>query len=152
MNTTKNKPNAVSKKKPTIKERKFASLKAQGKTNVEAYAEAGYSINKDKQINAVAASQINSRPHVQKLIDDALEKQGFTPEWAVIQLGKVASQDKEIGAKRLAAKDILELHGWNKAERPTMTLDIKNAFFGGGRQEGGRKQSGSTQYIEAEEN
>lgn len=108
-------------------------------------------MNKDKQVNAVAASQINQRPHVQKLIDDALAKHGYNPEWAVVQLGKVAEQDKEIGAKRLAAKDILELHGWNKAERPTMTLDIKNAFFGGGRQVGGR-QNEPTEYIEAEEN
>lgn len=120
-------------KKLTPKERKFVKSKIEGKTNRQAYKDAGYSIMKRESMD-VAASQINNKPHIQKAIDDALEKLGGTPEWAVQQLMKVAEQDEEIGAKRLAAKDILELHGWNKSERPTVQLDIRNQFFSKGRQ------------------
>lgn len=114
-------------KKPTLKERKFAKLIVQGEHGYKAYNKA-YSPQK-KEVAMVAASQVKARPHVQKLIEDALEAQGATPEWAVAQLMKVAAQDEEIGAKRLAAKDILELHGWNKADRPTVQVQFKNAFF-----------------------
>ena len=131
-------------KKPTIKERKFAIAKVKGKTNIEAYKEAGYKMVGNSA--AVDASKVKSRPHVQKLIEDALEAQGLSAEWAVAQLGKVARQDDELGAKRLASKDILELHGWNKTDRPTLQLDIKNAFFANA-----RKPDDKTRYIEAEE-
>lgn len=117
-------------KKLTPKERAFVKAKVQGKTNRQAFLEAGYSKNDKQAVMDVAASKINNKPHIQQAIDTALQKLGATPEWAVGELMKVAAQDKEIGAKRLAAKDILELHGWNKADRPTLQLDIKNAFFG----------------------
>lgn len=122
---------------------KFAKAKVEGKTNLEAYKEAGYKMTGPSA--QVDASIVKNRPHVQKAIEDALLKHGLSPEWAVQQLGKVAGQDEELGAKRLASKDILELHGWNKADRPTLTLDIKNAFFGRG-----RETDDKTRYIEAE--
>lgn len=126
------------KKKLTIKQKKFVKAKVEGKTNIEAYAEAGYSTN-NKDVVKVESSRLKNRPHIQAAIEEALEINGATPEWAVRQLKKVAEQDDELGAKRLASKDILELHGWNKADRPTMQLDIKNAFFGNGRETGERK-------------
>lgn len=130
-------------KKLTIKEMKFAKAKVEGKDNLTAYREAGYKMTGNSA--KVDASIVKNRPHVQRAIEEALDKHGLTPEWAVQQLGKVAQQDEELGAKRLASKDILELHGWNKADRPTLTLDIKNAFFGRG-----RETDDKTRYIEAE--
>jgi phage terminase small subunit len=132
-------------KKPTIKEKKFIKAKVQGKTHAEAYLAAGYAPN-NKNVMTVAGSVIAKRPHVQQAIEAALEAQGLTPEWAVAQLGKVASQDEELGAKRLASKDILELHGWNKNERPNLELNIKNAFF-----QGGRRNNDAVIDVEAEE-
>lgn len=120
------------KKKLTVKEKKFVAAKVQGKTHKIAYAEAGYKMRGPSA--AVDASVVYNKPHIQQAIDDALALHGATPEWAVKQLMKVAQQDEEVGAKRLASKDILELHGWNKADRPTLTLDIKNAFFGQARE------------------
>lgn len=120
-------------RKLNVRERKFVKAKVQGKSNLQAAAEAGYSV-KNKEAAAVYASNVNTRPHIQEAINQALESQGATPEWAVAQMMKVAAQDEEMGAKRLAAMNILELHGWNKADRPTLELNIKNAsFFNQGR-------------------
>lgn len=119
------------KKKLTMKERKFVKLKIQGKTNSDAY-NGSYSPQK-AEVARVAGSVVGSRPHVQQAIEDALQAQGMTPEWAVAQLKKVAEQDEELGAKRLAAKDALELMGWNKSHRPQVTLEVKSAFFEGRR-------------------
>ncbi len=121
------------KKKLSIRDRKFVRNKVLGMTNAQAYVEAGFKAT-TKEIANVHGSIKHRKPHIQDAIDEALTKHGLSPEWAVEQLGKVAEQDAEIGAKRLAAKDILELHGWNKSERPTMQLQVKNAFFGNGRQ------------------
>ena len=120
----------------TGKQRKFVKAKVEGMNNMEAYADAGYS-TKNRDVVKAQSSTLRNKPHIQKAIDDALELHGATPEWAVKQLMSVAKQDKEIGAKRLASKDILELHGWNKADRPTLKLEVKNAFFQGGRDRGG---------------
>lgn len=138
---------ATKKKKLTIKEKKYVAGRAQGLTQVKAARQANYLPNANDNTLRQAAHNVEKRPHVQQAIDDALAMHGLTPEWAVAQLGKVAAQDDELGAKRLASKDILELHGWNKAERPTMQLDIKNAFFGNGRTVDGNQ----ARYIEAEE-
>lgn len=122
-------------KKPTTKERKYLKARIGGKTKKDAYKLA-YSANTNDNVIQVAANKIEKRPHIQAAIEAALEAQGLTPEWAVAQLGKVAEQDDEIGAKRLAAKDLLELHGWNKNERPTVQIQMKNAFFQSGRDTG----------------
>jgi phage terminase small subunit len=119
-------------KKLTHKERKFVKQKIAGASDAEAYNSA-YS-PQNNNVARVAAHKVKNRPHVQQAIEAALEAQGLTAEWAVAQLGKVAAQDDELGAKRLASKDILELHGWNKNERPTVQIQMKNAFFQTGRQ------------------
>lgn len=122
-------------KKLTVKEKKFAAERIAGKSQLEAARAANYLPNANDATLRVEATKINRRPHVQQAINDALELHGATPEWAVAQLMKVAGQDEELGAKRLASKDILELHGWNKQDRPTVQLQVKNAFFQGGRTE-----------------
>ena len=127
----------MTQRKLTSKQRKLVKAKIQGKNNIEAFREAGYAIPSSDTALRVNASRAVNQPHIQQVINDALASQGLTPEWAVAQLGKVAAQDDEIGAKRLAAKDILELHGWNKLERPTMQLQVKNAFFQAGRNKEG---------------
>lgn len=121
------------KQKLTIKETKFAAAKIAGKKDLDAYAEAGYSVNKNSQINAVAASQIKARPNVQAAIDAGLAKAGLTPEYAIEQLAKIVAQDEEMGAKRLAIKDALELHGWNKADKPQVHVKIEGSFFSAAR-------------------
>jgi hypothetical protein len=127
------------KKKPlNVREKKFVKAKIQGKTNLAAFEEAGYSVN-NRASAQVEASKKNTSPHIQQAIEEALAMHGLTPEFAVQQLGKVAAQDEELGAKRLASKDLLELHGWSKNERPTLQLQVKNAFFNGGRQVTERK-------------
>lgn len=130
-----------------MKERKFVKARVSGKNLAESY-KAGYSANTNYNVMRVAGGKVEKRPHVQQAIEAALEAQGLTPEWAVAQLGKVAKQDEELGAKRLASKDILELHGWNKNERPNLELNIKNAFFQGGRQS---RSNDDVIDVEAEE-
>lgn len=118
----------------SVKEKKFVKARVQGKTQAQAYVEAGYAPYSTKNATAVEAHHIDKRPHIQKAIDDALLAQGATPEWAVSQLMKVAKQDEEMGAKRLASMNILELHGYNKTDKPQLQLEIKNAqFFSKGR-------------------
>ena len=127
--------------KLTIKEKKFAAAKVAGKSNREAYELAGYSKNMNRNTTDVAASMIKGRPNVQAAIDAALAKHGLTPEYAVGQLAKIVAQDEEIGAKRLAIKDTLELHGWNKADRPQVHVKFEGSFF---------KQSRGNDFIEGE--
>jgi phage terminase small subunit len=119
----------VKGQKLTIKEKKFVAAKVSGKTNRDAFKEAGYSTNSNMNTLDVAASLVNHRPNVQAAIDAGLAKAGLTPEYAIEQLAKIVSQDDEMGAKRLAIKDTLELHGWNKAERPQVHLVVEGEFF-----------------------
>lgn len=117
------------KKRLTTKERKFVNAKVKGLTNVDAYKQAGYSIT-SKKVASVNAAKVRVKPHIQEAIDDALSFHEATPEFAVGRLKAIAAQEKEIGAARLASKDILELHGWRKNERPTVSLTVNQAFFG----------------------
>lgn len=119
----KNDPNRL-----TIKQKKFVANKVAGKKNAEAYVQAGYKAT-TRNVAEVEGSRLTNKPNIQAAIDKALEFHGATPEFAVGVLKQVADQEDEIGAKRLAAKDILELHGWRKDERPQMSLNIKQAFF-----------------------
>ena len=121
-------------KKLKPKEKKLVKAVVQGKSQAQAFAEAGYAVPKTENGLRVNASKKVNQPHIQQAINDALESQGATPEWAVAQMMKVAAQDDEMGAKRLAAMNILELHGWNKTERPQVQLQVKNAFFQNGRE------------------
>lgn len=118
----------------TVKQRKFIKYKVMGDTNIGAYENAGYKINPKRSVAYTNATNLKKKPKIQQAIDEALEKLGLTPEWAVEQLAKVAAQDDELGSKRLASKDLLELHGWKKGDRPTMALQINSNFFGGGRE------------------
>lgn len=122
------KPAQPIKKKLTGKERKYAIAKIKGATNIDAYKQAGYAIAKPNTMKN-EASIINKRPHIQAVINEALERENLTPELAVSELKKIVVQDKEIGAKRLAIRDTLELHGWRKDDRPTLSISVKNAFF-----------------------
>jgi hypothetical protein len=128
----------MKKKELNIREKRFVKAKVEGKTNLQAFKEAGYSVN-NKEAAQVAASVKKNQPHIQEAINQALELHGATPEWAVLQLKHVAEQNDELGAKRLATMNILELHGWSKNERPTLQLQVKNAFFDSGRQTQERK-------------
>src|SRR5690606_31001517 len=112
----------------TIKQRKFVAAKIAGKKNAEAYLEAGYKAS-TRGIAEAEASRLTNKPNIQAAIDQALEMHGATPEFAVGRIKQIAEQTDEIGAARLAAKDILELHGWRKGEQPGLTLNVKNAFF-----------------------
>lgn len=116
------------KKELNIREKRFVAAKVRGLKHLDAMKEAGYTVGK-KQTAMVRASQKMAEPHIQIAIRDALAISGATPEFAVKQLVKVAEQDEELGAKRLASKDILELHGWNKADRPTMNIEFSGNFF-----------------------
>lgn len=117
----------------TIKQKKFVAAKVSGKTNDAAYVAAGYKAS-NNNVARVEGSKLLNKPSIQIAIDKALEYHGATPEFAVGELVKVARQEDELGAKRLAAKDLLELHGWRKDDRPTVSLNIKSAFFNTSRQ------------------
>lgn len=80
-------------------------------------------------VAAVRSSRMLKNDNVRQAIDDALQFHEATPEFAVGRLKKIAEQEKELGASRLASKDLLELHGWNKQSSPTVVLDVKQAFF-----------------------
>jgi len=120
------------KRKLTIREQKLVKNRIEGMTQAEAFVKAGYS-QTTKNGTAVNAHKKINQPHIQEAINDALQLHGATPEFAVKRLKEIAEQEKEIGAARLASKDILELHGWNKNERPNLQLNVKNAFFGAAR-------------------
>jgi phage terminase small subunit len=121
-------PTTAPTKRLTIKQKKFVAAKIAGKTNHAAYVEAGYSA---PTLNTATSegSKLHRKPSIQAAIDKALEFHEATPEFAVGRLKSIAAQDVEIGAARLASKDILELHGWRKDERPQVSLNIKQAFF-----------------------
>jgi len=112
----------------TIKQKKFVAAKVSGKKNAEAYLAAGYSAN-TRNVAEAEGSRLTHKPNIQAAIDKALEFHGATPEFAVGRLKQIAEQEDEIGAARLASKDILELHGWRKDQRPQVSLTIKGSFF-----------------------
>lgn len=122
------------KKELNFREKRFVAAKVKGLKHVEALKEAGYQVS-TKKTAVVKASQKLKEPHIQAAIRDALAISGATPEFAVKQLVKVAEQDEELGAKRLASKDILELHGWNKADKPSMNIEFSGNFFNEARQD-----------------
>lgn len=114
-------------KKLTDKQKRFVKNRVEGKNQTEAYVQA-YGA-KNRKYAKEQGSLTAKKPHIQHAIDEALKKKGLTPEYAVEKLKEVIDQDKEIGAKRLAVKDALELMGFNKAERAQSVLTIENAFF-----------------------
>lgn len=111
-------------------------------TNATKSAAVSHNLDNPKSA-AVQGSRMLRDANIRQAIDAALEAHGATPEFAVGRLKAIAEQDKEIGASRLAAKDILELHGWQRGDRPTLTLNVKQAFF---------KRSRATNPIDIEPN
>ncbi len=112
----------------SIRQKKFVANKISGQTNDAAYVKAGYKAS-NGNVARVEGSKLLNKPNIQAAIEAALTHHEATPEFAVGRLKQIAEQDKEIGAARLASKDILELHGWHRGDRPTVTLEIGNAFF-----------------------
>ena len=131
----------IHKRKPregkqlTPKQAKFVAAKVQGASNRKAGLVAGaptpYAADK-------YAQRQSKNVQVAKAIEDALEHHGATPEFAIGRLKAIAEQDHELGASRLAARDILDLNGWKKGETSTVTVDIKQAFFTKARQPNNR--------------
>lgn len=116
-------------KKLTHKERLFVNAKVKGKTNRAAYMEAYEPKTKNLATIDPNASRIAKKEQVTTAIHEALESQKMTPEWAITHLKEIVEQNKEIGAKRLAIKDVLELHGYKSATINNNQLNIKNGFF-----------------------
>ena len=73
--------NKAKKLKP--KEKKLVKAVIQVKSQPQAFAEAGYAVPKTDNALRVNASKKINQPHIQQAINDALEAQGATPEWAV---------------------------------------------------------------------
>lgn len=129
-----NKTDKTPKHKPlTVREKKFVNAKLQNMNNVNAYDAAGYSDGVANENKAVIGNRILKKPHIQAAIDEALRTQGITPEWAVKELKKIADQDNELSVKRMALKDILELYGWKKDNKPVVSLQVNSPFFAKGR-------------------
>lgn len=117
------------KDKLTPSETQLVKSKISGKTHEQAYREA-YPNAKGTKATAVAnTDKVLKRPRVQQAIDDALAEQNLTPQYVIGKLKDIVDQDKEIGAKRLAIRDVLELHGYQKSAPPNLTINTKQAFF-----------------------
>lgn len=118
-----------SSKKLSVRQQKFVSEVIKGNTKTTAYKK----VYKPQTVNQNSihrqASKVSRNGLVAQAIENALEANQLTPELAVKELKKIVVQDEELGAKRLAIKDSLELHGWQRGDKPTITLDIQNASF-----------------------
>ena len=79
----------------TVREKKFVEAKLRNMTHAQAYDAAGYSQGVQKDHKDIIGGRILKKPHIQAAIDEALENQGITPDWAVKELKKIASQDTE---------------------------------------------------------
>jgi len=119
----------MAKNRLTPKQKRFVKEKVDGKSDYKAYEAAGYSTNTNAQAVRSNAQKLKNQDKIQNAIDLALAYHGATPEFAVGRLKSIAEQDEELGASRLASKDILELHGWSKNNKPHVTLAIKSSFF-----------------------
>lgn len=115
--------------KLTVKQQKFVAEAVKTGNNTQAYKTAYKPKTSNKHSLHRQAHEVSRKPQVQAAIDAALKLHGLTPEYAIGELAYIVGQNKEIGAKRLAIRDTLELHGWRKEERPQTTLQIHNAFF-----------------------
>lgn len=128
-----NHPVVNKKPKLTPKERKFVNAKVKGLSQREAYKQA-YNVQPTTKIHTIDrnASKVASRDRVTLAIEQALDANELTPEHAIKELKKIVDQDENPGAKRLAIKDVLELHGY-KAVTPKMSFNIDKGFFSSSR-------------------
>jgi hypothetical protein len=111
------------------KQRIYAMARAKGKSKRQSGLEAGAEtpLAADKY-----GTRMSSNVQVQKAIDEAMVKQGLSPEYAVKKIGSVADMELDNRSAPTILKaslTILELHGWRKEDKPNMTLNI-NQFFG----------------------
>lgn len=120
--------------KLTPKQRKFVVAKVQGKSNRQAYKEA-YNVAPNTKLSTIDpnASRVAKNEQVQAAIDEALKAHELTPEYAIKELKTIVDQNKEIGAKRLAIKDVLELHGYQAKSHNKVNISIDKGFFGSSR-------------------
>jgi hypothetical protein len=86
----------MTNKKPTVKELKLVAAKAKGKKNDEAWDEAGYSQNSNKNTKVVNTSKILSKPHVQEALQVALKKHGITLDKAIAPIGEALDAEKVV--------------------------------------------------------
>jgi len=124
----------IVKRKLTAKERKFVNAKVKGMSNRKAYIEAYQPGTTNLATIDPNASRVAKKEQIQIAIQNALEAAELTPEHAIQELKKIVDQDTEMGAKRLAIKDVLELHGY-KAATPKMSFNIDKGFFSASRQD-----------------
>lgn len=96
--------------KLTHKQRVFVKSIVEGKSKKRAYIDA-YNTNGHNPTVYAEASRTARLPQVRQAIDQALAAHELTPEYAIANLKHIAEQDKDLGAKRQACLDILELHG-----------------------------------------
>lgn len=64
-------------KKLTVKEAKLVKAKAEGKSHIEAWDEAGYSQNSSDVVKVVNTSKILSKPKVQETIAELMDAEGI---------------------------------------------------------------------------
>ena len=114
--------------KLSVRQKKFIANKVKGETNHASYLKAGYRAS-NNDIARANSAKLLAKENIKQAIETALEAHGATPEFAVGRLKAIAEQDKELGASRLASKDILELHGWQRGDRPSVTLEFKDTQF-----------------------
>jgi hypothetical protein len=84
----------MAKPKLTIKETKLVKAKAQGKTHIEAYKEAGYALSTPKAMST-NTSKILSRENVKEALDKALIRHGITLDRALAPISKGLDATKQ---------------------------------------------------------
>lgn len=118
--------------KLSTKEKKYVTAIVRGSTKQQAGLKAGA---KTPVAASKYANRMSKDVKIRQAIDEALAKADLTPEHAIMELKYIVDQNKEIGAKRLAIKDVLELHGYNAKSAKTTNLNINNGFFAVSRDE-----------------
>lgn len=112
----------------TPKQEAFAQLVAKGKTQSDAFREAGYSTNsKKKKVIWEEASTLASNPKVNKRIDELkqtlVKKNLWTKEMSVKVLANIAINAERDGDKVSAVKELNLMHGYNEPSK--IEFDLK---------------------------
>jgi phage terminase small subunit len=82
----------MSKPKLTVKQAKFVKAKAEGKTGVEA-AMIAYDTT-DVRTAAAISSENLTKPNIQEVLNNAMEKAGITVEAAIAPIGEALRNDE----------------------------------------------------------
>lgn len=112
----------------TPKQEAFAQLVAKGKTQSDAFREAGYSTNsKKKKVIWEEASTLASNPKVNKRIYELkqtlVKKNLWTKEMSVKVLANIAINAERDGDKVSAVKELNLMHGYNEPSK--IEFDLK---------------------------